>query len=129
MIRTCIVDINLGEAINIIDYDQMPENPPPGYGDGFVAVASDIAQIGWTWDGEDLNPPPIDLDEAKEIYKLNTQNVLSKTDLVALRCFKAGVAFTEGWVSYTQALRTIISSPNIDPTQPLPTQPPYPPGS
>jgi hypothetical protein len=129
MVRTCIVDTDENQVINIIEYDEFPDSPPPGYSDKFIAVASDIAQIGWTWDGENLNPPPVDEEAAKAEYKLRAQNALNKTDLVALRCFKAAVEFNQSWISYTQALRTLVSSPNVDPSQPLPTQPPYPPGS
>lgn len=129
MKRTCIVDTNAGVVINVVDYDEIPEGNPPGFDEGNIAVASDIAQIGWTWDGTSLSSPPIDEAAAIAAYKITAQNALNKTDAVAIRCFKAGVSFNAEWVSYTQALRAIVSSPTVDPNAPLPPQPPYPNGS
>lgn len=129
MIRTCIVDTLAEIVMNVVDYEEVPEGRPPGYDADKIAIASDVAQIGWAWDGAALNPPPVDENVIKAEYKLKAQNALNKTDSVAIRCLKAGVTFPVAWISYTQALRTIVSSPNVDPTQPLPTQPPYPNGS
>lgn len=129
MIRNCIINISANIVINIVDYETQPSNPPLGYSNEFIAVASNIGQIGWTWDGTQLNPPPVNKDESIAIYKINAQNALIRTDSVALRCLKYGVTFTQDWVDYTKALHAIISDQNIDPTQPFPLQPPFPAGS
>lgn len=57
------------------------------------------------------------------------QAALDKTDIVALRCFKAGVTFPTAWITYTAALRALVATPASDPTQPLPTRPAYPAGT
>lgn len=53
---------------------------------------------------------------------------LDKTDIVAARCFKAGIAFPAAWQTYTQALRAIINGVDTTSTS-LPTQPAYPAGT
>lgn len=62
-------------------------------------------------------------------YKVQAQALLDKSDLVATRCFKAGIAFPAAWQSYVITLRAILSSAIGDSTQPLPSQPSYPQGS
>ena len=55
-------------------------------------------------------------------------DALSKTDIVAGRCFKAGIAFPSAWQTYTVALRAIVSGTDTISTS-LPTQPAYPAGT
>lgn len=50
---------------------------------------------------------------------------LYKTDDVAIRCFKAGIAFPDDWKNYTETLRAIVKSNSGE----LPRQPDYPEGS
>ena len=57
--------------------------------------------------------------------KAQAQAALYKSDLVALRCIKAGVAFPAAWVAYVSALRGIVSSG----TGAMPIQPTYPAGT
>lgn len=57
--------------------------------------------------------------------KAQAQTALNKTDLVALRCLKAGVSFPSEWVTYVTALRTIVDTG----TGSIPTQPAYPSGT
>lgn len=54
---------------------------------------------------------------------------LDGSDLVALRCFKAGVEFPTAWVDYCEALRAIVRTDDGDPTQSLPPRPQYPEGT
>lgn len=56
------------------------------------------------------------------------QAALDKTDAVALRCWKAGVAFPASWVSYTAALRAIVGTASGTPSA-LPAMPYYPAGT
>jgi hypothetical protein len=51
---------------------------------------------------------------------------LSKTDSVAMRCLKAGIAFPAEWQTYVTALRAMVSGASAGP---LPAQPAYPAGS
>jgi hypothetical protein len=50
-----IDDINV---VNIIQYEEQPSSPPPGFEEPIIAVQSDTAQIGWTYvDGQFIAPP------------------------------------------------------------------------
>lgn len=53
---------------------------------------------------------------------------LTKSDLVALRCFKSGVVFPTEWLAYVQALRKIANGSDTTSTV-LPTAPSYPAGT
>jgi hypothetical protein len=49
-----------GAVVNIIEYDEQPVTPPPGFDEGHIAVQADSASIGWTYaNGQltDPNPP------------------------------------------------------------------------
>lgn len=52
-------------------------------------------------------------------------SALSKSDLVAIRCVKAGTSFPVDWWEYVTALRTIVNGGD----GPLPAQPEYPEGT
>lgn len=66
---------------------------------------------------------------AWKAYQAQAQALLDETDMVSLRCFKAGVVFPTTWLSYVQALRAIMSAQTGDPTQTFPTKPTYPTGT
>lgn len=59
---------------------------------------------------------------------MQAQNALARTDLVALRCIKAGVVFPAAWLSYTTALRNIANGTDTTSTT-IPAQPAYPAGT
>jgi hypothetical protein len=67
------------------------------------------------------------LAEASMKFKLSAQILLDATDLVAFRCFKAGVAYPAEWQSYTLALRNIVNGTNKSTS--LPSKPAYPAGT
>lgn len=57
--RYAIIDGN--DVVNIIEYEQPPGNPPPGFPDNFIAVQSDTAGPGWKYENGvfiNTNPPP-----------------------------------------------------------------------
>jgi hypothetical protein len=62
-------------------------------------------------------------------HQAQAQAALDASDMVALRCFKAGVAFPSEWLSYVSALRAVVRATSGDPTQALPTRPAYPSGT
>lgn len=69
---------------------------------------------------------------APEMVPSHPKNViaaLDQTDLVALRCFKAGVEFPSEWKDYTAVLRDMVTAPPSDQTRPLPARPAYPAGT
>lgn len=57
--------------------------------------------------------------QAKSDLKASIQAALDRSDMTALRCFKAGVSFPDEWKTYVTALRNGT----------LPTQPAYPKGT
>lgn len=67
--------------------------------------------------------------EAWSAYKAKAQDLLDKTDIVCLRCYKAGVAYPADWQKYTADLRAIVSAKSGDPTAILPPTPAYPAGA
>jgi hypothetical protein len=62
-------------------------------------------------------------------YQARAQEALSKSDIVAIRCVKAGVLFPPEWQAYCISLRAIVGAASGDSTKPLPTRPPYPSGT
>ncbi|MCG3177408.1 MAG: hypothetical protein MOGMAGMI_02382 [Candidatus Omnitrophica bacterium] len=59
MYRTCIVDLDAGVVVNVLEYEAIVTGAPPGLNSGLMAVPSDEAQIGWRYDGEKLRAPPV----------------------------------------------------------------------
>ena len=58
MKRYAIVKNKLVE--NVIEYEQQPITPPFGFEDGYVAIQSDTANIGWSYiDGVLVNTIPL----------------------------------------------------------------------
>lgn len=98
-------------------------------GEGDV-VKSDTANIGDSYNGTDIIPaPPAPITWAE--YQQQAQALLIKSDTVAIRCAKKGIAFPANWQAYDDALRVIVDPKDTagDPTLPLPTQPVYPQGT
>ena len=62
-------------------------------------------------------------------YQQQAHSALDKSDMVALRCFKAAVVFPVAWATYVTALRAIVGAASGDPMKPLPTAPTYPAGT
>ncbi len=78
-----------------------------------------------TWTREPPPPTPQQLHD--ELVK-QAQAALGRTDSVALRCIKAGVAFPAAWQTYTTALRNIANGTDTTSTS-LPAAPAYPAGT
>jgi hypothetical protein len=53
---------------------------------------------------------------------------LDKSDIVASRCYKAGVAFPSAWLTYVESLRNIVNGTDTTSTS-LPVTPTYPAGT
>lgn len=70
----------------------------------------------------------ISLQNAQSIPDLTSQAKaeLSLSDMVALRCFKAGISFPIEWQNYVSSLRDIVQGYSKGP---LPTKPIYPAGT
>lgn len=66
--------------------------------------------------------------QIRATFQSSAQVALDKTDLVAIRCLKAGVAFPADWQTYVTDLRNIVNGTDTISTI-LPTQPTYPAGT
>lgn len=54
--RYAIIDST--NVINVVEYEEAPGNPPPGFESPIIAVQSDVAGPGWTYvDNEFVAPP------------------------------------------------------------------------
>jgi hypothetical protein len=46
-------------VVNVIEYESQPSNPPPAYDDTYIAVQSNEASVGWTYqNGIFIAPQP-----------------------------------------------------------------------
>ncbi|CAH2606507.1 conserved protein of unknown function (plasmid) [Rhodovastum atsumiense] len=90
---------------------------------GTTASAGDVAskQTDGTWTFAAPSPVIVDLVSA-------ARAALDGSDITALRCFKAGVAFPAEWLTYVQALRAIVNGTDTSSTA-LPARPDYPAGT
>jgi hypothetical protein len=64
---------------------------------------------------------------AQTVLQAQALAALAASDLIALRCFKAGAAFPAAWLAYVQALRAIVNNPSSAAT--VPSTPAYPAGT
>lgn len=67
------------------------------------------------------------LSGSQKVLQASAIAALAVSDLVAIRCFKAGVAWPAAWQTYVVALRAIVANPAS--ASSLPTLPSYPAGS
>ena len=87
------------------------------------------AYQAWLAAGNTPNPVPAPTAEQQWAeYQAKAQAALDKTDMVALRCLKAGVTFPAAWQTYAKELRNIVSASTGN-TGTLPVQPEFPEGT
>ena len=72
--------------------------------------------------------PPTSASLAEQKLKADALAALPETDMVANRCYKAGMAFPADWQAYTTALRNIANGTDTTSTS-LPTKPAHPAGT
>lgn len=77
------------------------------------------------WAAEGNTPDP-DSSSLWSDYQNEAVKLLTETDLVAIRCLKAGVAFPSEWLTYVNKLRAIVNTMTGDASSPLPVKPMYP---
>jgi hypothetical protein len=100
----------------------------------FVFCPSEVkVEEGWTYEGGAFSAPAAaPAETTAQLWaarRAEARGLLKGTDLVALRCFKAGVAFPAAWLVYVKALRSIVQASSGDPTQAMPVAPAYPAGT
>lgn len=110
-------------------YFKDPQGQVHGFDDSDPAQAALMNQLAAGWaDITGAWPAPLTAAQLHQQLQAKAQAELDKTDLVALRCFKVGVAFPAAWQAYTQALRAIVNGTDTTNTN-LPAQPAYPAGT
>lgn len=96
-------------------------------GTGWRAVGSALDVDPATETYQDAEPAPITA-SASELLNKEAQAALDASDMVAIRCFKAGVAFPAAWQTYVTELRAIVNGTDTTSTV-LPVAPAYPAGT
>lgn len=71
------------------------------------------------------DPPPLTAAQVQAAKAKQAKIALDATDMVAIRCLKAGVAFPADWQAYCVELRAIVDGSS----DALPTAPAYPAGT
>jgi hypothetical protein len=93
-----------------------------------VTAIQPIPQLGWVYSGGSFSEPSAPSLTWQQ-YQGQAKSALSESDLTLLRCFENSIAIPAAWSTYRKVLRSIGSATSGDPTQPLPTKPPYPAGT
>lgn len=91
---------------------------------GCTCMESQIANIGDSFDGEDIIPQETVVHSPPN-YRFHAQDLLSKSDSTILRCVENSVPIPNSWVTYREELREVITSG----VGPLPIKPTYPSGT
>jgi len=97
---------------NVLDYFDLPVMPDNTEMSLYVAATT-------------MPPLYVSPAQASAILIAQAQAALLKSDMTAIRCYKAGTAFPSAWQTYVTALRAIVTSG----TGALPLQPAYPSGT
>lgn len=84
----------------------------------------------WLWSNGSLQPS-MEAERAEVWARLKglAQAELNASDMVALRCFKAAIAFPSDWGAYVEQLRNIVRAKANGPAPEIPQQPEFPPGT
>jgi hypothetical protein len=102
------------------DYTPMPE-------DAFVVADVEIEKFIWKLPTQGFKVVEGIVILFDDMH-VAAQAALERSDIVAIRCVKAGIDFPAEWLAYVVELRAIIADPDGAET-PLPTQPSYPAGT
>jgi len=75
-----------GVVVNTIEYEKQPATPPPGFETGYIAIQSNEASIGWTYEnGQFTNPVPIEPIEMLPAVSLTDMILANPTELAKLK--------------------------------------------
>ena len=73
-------------VVNVIEYEEQPSTPPPGFEDGYVAIQADTVSIGWTYaNGIFTNPNPPEVIEMPAPKSLTDMILENPTELAKLK--------------------------------------------
>lgn len=123
--RYAIIDgINV---INIIQYEEQPSNPPPGFDEPIIAVQSDTAGPGWTYvDGVFIAPyvPPPTPEELIAQCKQQATGILNATDWTSIADVgdpaksNPYLVNQAEFIAYRSTVRGYAVNPVVDPVFP-----------
>jgi len=114
-------------VINIIQYEEQPTNPPPGFESPIIAVQSDTASSGWTYvDGVFIAPyvPPPTPEELIAQCKATATGILQSTDWTSIADVgdptKANPYLINQaeFIAYRSTVRGYAVNPVVDPIFP-----------
>ena len=115
-------------VINVVEYEEQPSSPPPGYESPIIAVQSNVAAPGWTYvDGIFINPyvPPAPTPEQLiALCKQTATGILQSTDWTSIADVgdptKANPYLVNqaAFISYRSTVRNLAVNPVIDPVFP-----------
>ena len=117
-------------VINIIQYEEQPSNPPPGFESPIIAVQSDTAGPGWTYVDGVFIAPPVPAPTPEELIALCKQtatSILSSTDWTSISDVgdptKANPYLVNQaeFIAYRSQIRALAVNPVANPV--WPTQP------
>jgi len=117
-------------VVNIIQYEEQPSNPPPGFENPIIAVQNDIASIGWTYVDEVFIAPSQPAPTPEELItqcKQTATGILNATDWTSISDVgdptKANPYLINQaeFIAYRSTVRNYAVNPVTDPV--WPTQP------
>jgi len=84
------------------------------------------------WIAAGNTPDPADGPTSAQLWaehQEKAREALKRSDITIWRCAENGVSVPTEWAVYRKSLRAIIAASSGDPIQPIPAQPPFPPGT
>ena len=110
------------DVINVIEYEEQPSNPPPGFEEGIIAVQSDVAGPGWTYENGEFIGPVVPAPTPEELLlrcKIQAKSLLQASDWASLP--DVNLTNKDEFLSYRATLRNLVLNPVVDPQ--FPTEP------
>jgi len=75
-----------GMVVNVIEYEEQPTAPPPGFEEGHTAVQADAVSIGWTYaNGTFTDPNPPEIVQMPPMPTLTDMILADPTELAKLK--------------------------------------------
>jgi hypothetical protein len=107
------------DVINVIDYDEQPNNPPPGFEEGIIAIQSDVAGPGWQYVDEEFVAPILPSPTPEELLarcKQIAKTLLQATDWATLS--DVNLTNKDEFLTYRATLRNLVLNPVTSPEFP-----------
>jgi hypothetical protein len=118
------------KVINVIEYEDQPSNPPPGFDETIIAVQSDTAGPGWTYVNGQFIAPPVPAPTPEELIaqcKATATGILNATDWTSISDVADPLKSNpylmnqDTFIAYRSTVRNYAVNPVANPV--WPTQP------